>query len=362
MQSGLRVFAAAVAIALLPGFANSVIAQSSVPSVELLEKWTGSGHADVTSPAFTHWNDEGEIPPNCATCHTGEGFRAFYGLDGSVAGTVEHPIPIGGVVDCETCHNDAIDTVQSVTFPSGVVVPKLGTNATCMTCHQGRQSTVGIDVAIADMSEDKINPELTFINVHYKAAAATLLGTEVKGGYEYEGKTYVGRFAHVPTFATCSTCHDPHSLEVKIEDCSDCHKTDAPQAIRTSSTDFDADGDVTEGISFEIASLHEILGTAITAYANTVSDAPLIYDTHQYPYFFNDKNKDGQVSEGEAIYPNRYTSWTPRLLKAAYNYQFIAKDPGAYAHNPHYAMQLLFDSIESLSHVTKVDVSNMKRP
>ena len=41
--------------------------------------------------------------------------------------------------------------------------------------------------------------------------------------------------------------------------------------------------------------------------------------------------------------PNRYRSWTPRLLKAAYNYQVVSKDPGAYTHNPTYALQLLHD-------------------
>ena len=31
---------------------------------------------------------------------------------------------------------------------------------------------------------------LRFLNVHYFAAGATLFGTEAKGAYEYNGKTY----------------------------------------------------------------------------------------------------------------------------------------------------------------------------
>ena len=52
-----------------------------------------------------------------------------------------------------------------------------------------------------------------------------------------------------------------------------------------------------------------------------------------YPYFFNDNNGNGEADKDEAKFPNRYKSWTPRLMKAAYNYQFVTKDPGAFAHN-----------------------------
>jgi hypothetical protein len=58
----------------------------------------------------------------------------------------------------------------------------------------------------------------------------------------------------------------------------------------------------------------------------------------------------------------RYASWTPRLLKAAYNYQLVTKDPGAYAHNPVYAMQLLYDSLESLSARINVNLIVLRRP
>jgi hypothetical protein len=32
---------------------------------------------------------------------------------------------------------------------------------------------------------------------HYAVAAATQAGSEAQGGYQYPGKTYVGRFEHV---------------------------------------------------------------------------------------------------------------------------------------------------------------------
>jgi len=36
------------------------------------------------------------------------------------------------------------------------------------------------------------------------------------------------------------------------------------------------------------------------------------------------------------------------LLRAAYNYQYAMKDPGAFAHNGKYVIQALYDSLEDL--------------
>ena len=55
---------------------------------------------------------------------------------------------------------------------------------------------------------------------------------------------------------------------------------------------------------------------------------------------------------------NDFASWTPRLMRAAYNYQYVLKDPGSYVHNSQYIVQLLHDSLEDLG----VDVSGMHRP
>ncbi|MCP5116157.1 MAG: polyheme membrane-associated cytochrome C, partial [bacterium] len=64
------------------------------------------------------------------------------------------------------------------------------------------------------------------------------------------------------------------------------------------------------------------------------------------------------VDPGEGIFPNRYATWTPRLLQAAYNYQYATKDPGGYAHNGAYVLQLLYDSLADIGG----DTSAMTRP
>ncbi len=52
----------------------------------------------------------------------------------------------------------------------------------------------------------------------------------------------------------------------------------------------------------------------------------------------------------------------PRLLKAAYNYQYVQKDPGAFAHNGKYVIQFLYDNLASLSTKVDVDMTGMIRP
>jgi len=349
----------ALAVA-LPGAA---VAQEEDRLTELIEQWLASPHGDYASESLTHWHEDGEVPVNCATCHSGPGFIDYVGGDGTPAGVVDHPAPIGVPVDCAACHNAAAAALDSATFPSGETVSGLGSSAMCMICHQGRQATDTVDARLEGLEADTVDVDLAFLNIHYRASAATLLGAQVRGGYQYPGKTYAGRFAHVPSANTCVACHEPHTTEVATEGCFACHQgVDDTRAIRTRHTDFDGDGDTAEGIHGEIVTLQERLDAAIRRYAAEVIGTPVVYASDAYPYFFTDTDGDGTAGDGEAAYPNRYQSWTPRLLRAAYNYQVAAKDPGGYTHNPQYLLQLLYDSLESLSESVEVDVGALSRP
>jgi hypothetical protein len=176
-----------------------------------------------------------------------------------------------------------------------------------------------------------------------------VFGTEAKGVYEYEGKEYAGRFAH-PNYETCTSCHDAHMLKPDIDACVGCHQVEDPGSIRMNSKgDYDGDGDTTEGLKGETDTLAEALYTELQKYAADVVGTPMVYASSAYPYFFIDTNADGVATPDETIYPNRYTTWTPRLLQAAYNYQYYQKDPGAYVHNATYMMQVLYDSVADLA-------------
>jgi predicted CXXCH cytochrome family protein len=90
---------------------------------------------------------------------------------------------------------------------------------------------------------------------------------------------------------------------------------------------------------------------------------PVCYDTKTYPYWFVDTNQDGACGPEEVKADNGFAGWTPRLVRAAYNFQLASKDPGAFAHNAKYVMELLYDSVSDINGVlaAKIDMSRAVR-
>ncbi|HSB91086.1 MAG TPA: hypothetical protein VLD63_13795 [Anaerolineales bacterium] len=318
-------------------------------------EWSGSAHADASAEPFRHWDEEdpAAIPAACAKCHSTYGYRDFLGLDGTAYGSVENDAQIGSVITCVACHNTATMAMDSVVMPSGLTITGLGREARCMQCHQGRESTVSVNAAIeaAGVGDDTVSEDLGFKNIHYFAAAATKYGTLAKGGYEYAGRTYDANTSHVAQFDTCIECHNVHTLEVKVDQCRECHtNVNTVEDLKNvrmngSLVDYDGDGNTEEGIYYEIAGIREKLLQAIQAYGDSVAGGPIGYDAATYPYFFGDANSNGTVDEGEGA----YAFWTPRLLRAAYNYQVSIKDPGMFAHGGKYIIELLFDSLADVN-------------
>lgn len=310
--------------------------------------WKESAHADAEAGAFTRWDDDdpAEIPANCAKCHSTPGYRDFLGLDGATPGQVDQAVPVGTTVECEACHNEVSLEKDNAIMPSGIQLTGLGRNSDCMECHQGRASNVQVDEALAGLPPDDINPDISGPGVHNSPVGPTEYGTLSLGGYEYDGKSYSGLYGHVLEFDTCIECHDQHSLQLDPEKCGACHlgvKTAGDfRQIRSTNIDYDGDGDVTEGLASEIATLEEKLWVAIEAYIAANEELEELVVTRRFV------NGEG----------NNYGTWTPRLLRAAFNYQFSALGDGGYVHNPHYTVQLLYDSIADIGG----SLSGLNRP
>ncbi|MCP4382331.1 MAG: polyheme membrane-associated cytochrome C [Hyphomicrobiales bacterium] len=344
-------------------FAGAALAQTPPTAEDILKAWLASPHANSRSEAFRHWDTEGEIPKTCAVCHSTTGIVDYLSAPQSVPGEINHPVPVGTTVECAACHNPGAEALRDVIFPSRQVVNMPPGSAVCTVCHQGRASGNDVNNATAGIDDDEVSAKLAFINIHYAAAASTRRGSAVRGGYQYAGRSYAGRFAHVEGFETCVSCHGSHDTAVQLETCTTCHQGAADfRTIRTSPIDVLGNGDTGLGIGAVIEELHARLKAAIMTYAAEVGGGAIVYSSGAYPYFFNDINANGIADDDEAAFPNRYQSWTPRLLKAAYNYQFVAKDRGAFAHNPRYAIQLMIDSITDLAEVSSVDASGLVRP
>jgi hypothetical protein len=92
--------------------------------------------------------------------------------------------------------------------------------------------------------------------------------------------------------------------------------------------------------------MREALLLAMQEYAAGIEGVDgITYNSDAYPYFFNEAEEN-------------YSTWTPALLRAAYNYQYATKDPGGFAHNGQYILQALYDSLEAIGG----DVSAATRP
>jgi hypothetical protein len=367
-------------------------APTATLEVPFASLWVKSPHNDAKAEAFNHWNEteDKSVPVDCATCHSTKGYQDYLGADGSKAGVVDKPAPIGTTIQCVACHNQATLKLNSVQFLSTtgegdkaqpVVISGLGPEARCMVCHQGRATMTQVDaqitkfkatdpdVVVAPIKENGKDVRFGFINVHYFAAAITLYGNEVKGGYQYAGKAYDAKHDHVAGYDTCVGCHDPHTLQVKVDQCAECHtgvKTveDLKKVREPSSTsDYDGDGNVKEGMADELAGVRDQLYKGMQAYAKDVAKIGFVYDPATYPYFLQDKDGDGKADKDDKDAIIGFSAWTPRLLKAAFNYQISVKDPGAFAHGNKYIIQLLFDSLDDLNTklATKIDMSKMHR-
>jgi hypothetical protein len=209
------------------------------------------GHFAGSEEAFRHWDEDGVVPANCVKCHQAEGLPQFLreGVNISQA-------PSNSFL-CTTCHTDFEEygryEIASVTFPSGATVTMDDPDSNlCISCHQGRTSTVTVDTAVQGLEEDTV-PEraLRFANIHYFAAGATLFGDEVQGAYQF--RTW-------PIWASTTTClASPTAPTATAPTSWPCRPTSATPAMpalsrcrlsaaRCRTADYDGDGDTTEGL------------------------------------------------------------------------------------------------------------------
>jgi len=389
-----RILVGSLFVVVLVVWVVSVLRPESVQAASA--KWADSRHADRRLEPLILWDDSdpAQIPVDCARCHSTYGFLDFLGEKDTAADALQNEgegdsiiscnschaehrwakvaFPSGdeivdlSVVSCNACHDAAAQDISAVVFPSGEEIVDLGSEDSCMQCHQGLESSLSVSQSISGLPDDVVSPQIAFISSHYGVAAAVLMGSEVQGAYQYDGLEYAERFGHVRSLSTCADCHDPHSLQVDARTCSPCHVNVVDdqdlESIRTDSEDWDGDGDSEEGVAGEIDSLRELLYKALQDYAKGVIGSPIVYSGEGFPYFFVDSDGDGQLSPDEVEFDNQFAEWTPRLLRATYNYHFVQEDPGGYSHNPRYVLQVLYDSLRDLSEQVPVDMSAMSRP
>jgi len=319
---------------------------------------TSRGQVVIDIPGPANWGavDHG-FDEGCVRCHTSMGFAEVAPGYGDAVQT-----PSGesdGFITCNACHdgvNYPTSADKSLRFSGSVSlfdyqgIPlanvQAGNSAVCVYCHQGLEDGSHIDADIAAGSPG-------FRNMHYLPAGATLFGIK---GYEYSGQTYAGEHTfHV--MAGCAGCHmaedNPSLDDVAGHTFRMAYGSTENTAFCTASCHpsmgaLDAPGEFDHGVDWsgigptsaknEVAYLLTVLlHNAIEAY-DSPDDADTMANidySSRYPYF-------GTTDPSQ--------QWDGVVAKAAFNWQFIYKDPGAYAHNPKYAVQLLRDSYNDLAY------------
>lgn len=347
--------------------------------------FTQSRHGDSTA-TINAFAKESNIA-NCMRCHTSVGFKDYIHDDiqgAALLASKTTPDPL----TCTSCHN--ADTANYATTGTTIITTSnktlsLHMEGLCVRCHSGRsgEGSLKVAAAISGKAEDTVlSGTYTYaqypgntaaagtvsgstnrnaaITTHYFPVANIFYGSDAGVGYEYSGKSYVGKNTLMPGYGTCITCHNPHTAKVQAAKCVACHTgattTDAFLNIRVTTSDYDGDGNTTEGTSYEITGVMAKLLQAIQNYALNVPPSATGI----------------QFSNGSwtKVPTGTFAQWTPRLLKAAFNYQLVFRDANAFVHNSKYTVQLLYDAIEDLNAgmdatghaANKVDMTGMVRP
>ncbi|SNB47898.1 CxxxxCH/CxxCH domain-containing protein [Geobacter sp. DSM 9736] len=303
------------------------------------QQWAGSSHGDTTGLAWINYDFKTRA--GCVQCHTTTGFVTFSTARKTSAWGVASD-KSKETLTCRGCHSDvASGAVRNVTRSNPFDVEttyqnvEMSTSNICSNCHSGRNNGVSIQSKVG--TSDFTN--LAFISPHYLSAAGSVQG---KTAFHFPGRTYTGFAdnAHgkvgmgnangTGTTGPCVACHmtsgEKHTFEpistasngaitkITSTSCTKCHNTSLPAVtLDTKRVDFN--------------SALNVLRAALAA------RTPAIIVTDAYPYVSNRNWGTGQAGAN--------------LMGATFNLKLFITEPGAYAHNPAYAKQIIADSIEA---------------
>lgn len=340
----------------------------------IARQFFSSGHSDVTRPAFTHNFTSGV----CLRCHSGIGYASYVDSSNSIYPDWSPPASdiASHHLTCNACHDAlgyplsdnrrlrksgdiALVSGSSATLVSDATIMGAGPSATCITCHQARESgwslyktMTGKGVVPYNGTDETITNQ-TFINPHYFSAGAMLFSLK---GYEFSGQEFSG--------ITFSGRYSSGLFQHQVMSCTGCHMTDSGdqdlgghtfrmtygtkknikvcQQCHPGITDFNVYGrkEALETLKQQI--IDEL------AQPGRGNGEGIFYNPQVYPYFFRTSDPEQQT------YANRVTQWKESELMSAFNLQFVNKEPGAYVHNYPYAAQLLYDSCLALEIIPSV--------
>lgn len=298
---------------------------------------------------------------------------------------------------CWGCHRDAATgelrnpgalnftfrNNTTVSSPVTASFPDAARSNLCIACHAGRETGNSIKKSTAAFSNTGL------INSHYLAAAGILYA---KSGYEFTDKDYRSSlgFRHDMTGINAPL---PASVAEKGS-CVFCHMGSYANHTWKITTDESCDLCHAGGASSLTAAGKEGYESALALF-ETVLDGEGFFFYPAHPYFYTAPYNPAYVESGScssnlavknwqaggtSIFTWDYASATATTkscvssvdtttpgtadtgrdrMGAAYNYNLLKHEPGAFVHNSLYTKRLIFDSIDLLDGDTNLDGSIM---
>lgn len=351
-------------------------------NVTINRQWHASKHGgDFTAiGAWAHYDWKMASRQACQRCHTTTGLITY--LDtliaggtyttGNIAAAANSTAP--EMLQCQGCHTDNKGTLRdpgaitvtyygdaqaladfTTTGAAPVTYPNAKGSNICISCHTGRESGASIK-----SSTKTFTTATSFINSHYLTAGGTVFA---ETGYTYYSSTDTYNYVN-PSFYK----HDKIGLDSAVAPntgtngpCVGCHMTSTADATTNyGSHRFlpyakDSNGVITTLTTTVCATCHSgqysMTATELehqnTLFQNTLEALKTLmaakgfYYSANYPYWYS--NAAGTAAA---------SSWGTTKAKgqqtmgAAFNYNLLKHDPGAYAHNRYYAKRLIYDSID----------------
>ncbi|MDZ4184660.1 MAG: hypothetical protein U1D97_06735 [Desulfuromonadales bacterium] len=326
------------------------------------QQWGNSAHAGRiasdtpdTAQVWGHYNwDQTTGTGNragCQRCHTATGAKNFLNspttytpANNDFSHLSDWTAATGSsqneLLYCSSCHSDvatgvlrnpgaitevyAAATAGNTAGTATFAYPNLEASNLCMGCHLGRE--IGDNIK-NDNDADGVRG---FINSHYLAAGGMIFNVS---GYEYAATGYDTLGVHkqvgqADAFGTgtngpCVTCHmsgpEPHTFTASAAStaCASCHGGLTDATLETSKHEF----------SLALVEL------------KTVLESKGIYFYEAHPYFYTAPYVVGGTNTGFTNWAGVYglDSWKD-VMGAAFNYNLVKHDPGAFVHNRQYAL------------------------
>jgi len=347
-------------------------------------QWHASKHGgDFTAAGpWAHYNWSAANYTACQRCHTTSGAAAY--LTSLANGTTYTP-PLSAntawkpeMLQCNGCHSDNKGTLRN---PGAVTVsyygdaqaladfvttgltpakyPDISGSNICIACHTGRESGSSIKASSLTFTS-----RTSFINSHYLSAGGTVFA---QTGYTYYTATSTSDPYANPTIYK----HDKIGLDPVVAPntgtngpCVGCHMS----STENSSTNYgkhrflpmrkDASGAVVEITSPICANCHSgqysmtpvelehqktLFNAGLEALKQKLASKGFYYSA-TYPYWYTSTAGTTAVTVWGST-----TAIGKQNMGAAFNYNLLKNDPGAFAHNRYYAKRLIYDSIDWLN-------------